>query len=213
MLPELYYISQGRTVEEHLQHVETVLKAGVRMIQLRIKGVPYEEWLCAAGECTAMCKKFQAICIINDSPEIAKNCGAHGVHTGRQDPDPQSTRNIMGQNPFLLGLTAHSYDEFAAGIQHKPDYIGLGPFRSSPTKTDTVTPLGFKGIADILKKNPVNIPVYAIGGIRADDVPDLLKAGCYGVAVSSDLTGSFYEIEQKVKHYEYIFRRRSAYHS
>ena len=80
-------------------------------------------------------------------------------------------------------------------IDKNVDYIGLGPFRFTPTKANLSPILGLEGYSSILQVLQTQTPIIAIGGITLHDVSMLLKAGIYGIAASGALTSDFHKIE------------------
>ena len=126
--------------------------------------------------------------IINDNVELAKEIEADGVHLGRADRNPAEAREISGDD-FIIGGTANTFDDIVSLLEQGVDYIGLGPFRFTETKKNLSPVLGLEGIKNIVetyrRTSLRQIPVIAIGGIKLNDVEDLIKAGVHGIAVSS----------------------------
>lgn len=197
MLPRLYYISQGRTLSEHFINIRHALLAGIKMIQIRLKelmNVSSESWFLQILE---NCNKFDAICIINDEADFALSINADGVHVGRNDESPSNIIKKAKNQRFIIGSTANNLSDFKKCIQEPIHYIGLGPVRYTDTKKNLSPILGIKGIQEILSSCPTSLPVYAIGGIQLTDVKDLRQTGCYGVAVSGDLSMNNVELLKK----------------
>lgn len=187
MISRLHYITQHTEKFSHAELTEFACKGGVNWVQLRVKNVEYNEWKKIALEVQNVCKKYRATFIINDNVVLAKEIGADGVHLGLNDIHPIEARKILGDN-FIIGGTAHNLEEVKFQIENKVDYIGIGPYRFTSTKTDLSTIIGFEGIKNIIEtfhETSLQIPFIVIGGIKVDDIQPLLKAGIYGVAVSS----------------------------
>lgn len=190
MYSKLQYISQGSTAKEQLQNIESTLDAGCEWIQLRFKNASEKEFYAVAQQIKNLCERYNATFIINDNVELAKNIGADGVHLGLQDMGVTKARSILGDNK-IIGGTANTLNDTVTRIHEKCDYIGLGPFRFTETKTNLSTVLGIDGYKNIMNevlKNKVHIPIYAIGGISIDDIASLMNTGVYGVAVSGAIT-------------------------
>jgi thiamine-phosphate pyrophosphorylase len=131
--------------------------------------------------------RFDAKLIINDNVTLAHEILADGVHLGKTDMKPDEARSILGEN-FIIGGTANTFDDIYFLQSEEVDYIGLGPFRFTTTKEKLSPILGIEGYERIIKKcreENVSIPIIAIGGIKSEDVRELIKVGVYGVAVSS----------------------------
>jgi thiamine-phosphate pyrophosphorylase len=128
------------------------------------------------------CHEAGASCIINDRVDIALATGADGAHVGPLDLPVAEARRLLGRG-LLLGASARTpaiaLEAAAAGA----DYVGVGPCYLTSTKQDVPAPIGTAGLAAVAKA--VGLPVLAIGGVTAAQVPELLEAGAYGVAVVS----------------------------
>lgn len=187
MISKLHYISQELTNRSHYDLAESACVAGVDWVQLRVKNKSYAEYLEIANKTKAICKKFNATLIINDNVKLAKEIGADGVHLGKSDMDPAEARRFLGDN-FIIGGTANTFEDIQHLTAAKVNYIGLGPFRFTPTKENLSPLLGLEGYKTIIKKcreNGINIPIISIGGIKTDDVKSIIETGVHGIAVSS----------------------------
>lgn len=124
--------------------------------------------------------------IVDDHVALAR-CFGIGVHLGRGDMSPIEARRQLGE-AAIIGATAHSLDEVMEIVRNGvADYIGLGPFRDTTTKRVSAPTLGIEGVRNIIaqvRKMGAQLPIVVIGGIRAEDVPQIMAAGADGVAVS-----------------------------
>lgn len=166
--------------------LEPILKAvqgGVTSVQLRLKTAAPVEIVELARRLIAM---LDVPLLINDRPDMALAAGAAGVHLGLDDLSPSLARKVLGSRA-IIGASVGSEGEslLAAGA----DYWGIGPWRSTGTKADAGAPLGAEGFAR-LAKQAGGMPVVAIGGITAADVPAVRAAGGAGVAVVSAILGA-----------------------
>lgn len=187
--PLVYYISQGHTPDQHLDHIKKMVDAGVDWVQLRLKNTSKKELLQTAFNAKEYCQSHQVKLIINDEPEVAKAVNAAGVHLGKTDQDPMLARAILHPE-MIIGGTANTWEDCQVLIEKKVDYIGLGPLRFTTTKKNLSPILGKASYRAIVKKmqqqsNP--IPIIAIGGIKLDDIAALRSCGVSGVALSSFL--------------------------
>ncbi len=188
----LQYISQGNTPKEHLKNIKSVLKAGGKWIQLRIKNTPIPLVEEVAKKAKKYCDAYDAVFILNDHPAIAKKINATGVHLGKKDMSPLEARKILGEDK-IIGGTANTFDDIQHLSQQNVNYIGLGPYTFTTTKKNLEPTLGKEGYLDIIQKinqKNINIPIYAIGGIQEKDIPVLKKTGVSGIAISGCLTHS-----------------------
>ncbi len=158
-------------------------------VQLRIKDMPNQYILQQAQECFSICQSYGATLIINDNPELAAQIDADGVHLGKNDMSIKDARSILGEHK-IIGATANSFDDINSLVKQGVDYIGLGPFKLTNTKSNLSPVLGISGYTQILKQcqiNNLDIPIIAIGGITPNDFDNLYEAGIHGIALSSYL--------------------------
>lgn len=192
MYSKLQYISQGKTSKEHLLNIQSVLDAGCDWIQLRLKNVDILEYESTAKKAKEICDKYKATFIVNDNVLIAKNCDADGVHLGLNDMLVLEARKILGENK-IIGGTANTYEDVLKRIDEKCNYIGLGPYKFTNTKSNLSPILGLNGYTAIISKlNSVQkqVPIYAIGGIELQDIEQLFQTAIYGIVVSGLLTNT-----------------------
>ncbi|WP_140485683.1 thiamine phosphate synthase [Flavobacterium sp. GSA192] len=192
MYSKLQYISQGNTSEEQLQNIRKALENGCNWIQLRFKNSSKIELYALAVYTKELCDVHNAVFIINDNVELAKEINADGVHLGLTDMKIEEARAILGENK-IIGGTANTIHDVLLRIKENCDYIGLGPFQYTETKTNLSPILGLQGyrsIIEILNTNAFEIPIYAIGGITLENIDDLMETGIQGIAVSGLITNS-----------------------
>ncbi len=169
----------------HLEQVKQLLDVGANWVQLRQKNGSEQEKLKTATSAATICKKYKATLIINDSPQIALESGAEGVHLGQKDYPIPEARKLLG-NTAIIGGTANTGLQALQLVKEACDYIGLGPWKPTGTKENLSEILGEAGIKKVLDLN-LKIPVIAIGGITPSDVPKILSLGVHGIAVSSGI--------------------------
>ncbi len=194
MIPKLHYITQGNSVKEHLENIQKACNAGAELVQLRLKGVSEKKILKAAQEAREITAHFQTRLIINDYYKIAKEVKADGVHLGKTDSCPTVARKHL-YSWQIIGGTANTIQDCETLLDKQVNYISLGPFRATKTKTDLPPVLGLAGytaITDVLK---TGTPIIGVGGITTDDITDILATGISGVAVSRAITRNFNSIK------------------
>jgi thiamine-phosphate pyrophosphorylase len=128
-----------------------------------------------------------ALLIVNDDVEAAIAIGADGLHIGQEDMDAMRARTMIGPD-MILGLSVESEALANAVDPDLVDYTGVGPVFATPTKADHKQPIGFDGLARLVKASPV--PSVAIGGLKADHVAQVFAAGASGLAVVSAICGT-----------------------
>ena len=182
----LMAITQNGVPLGHAEQVRRLCAAGVRWVQVRIKDTPREAWLAEAREAVAHCRAHGAICIVNDSVEIALEAGADGVHLGRLDLEWREARRRLGAERILGGTVNYDADAQRAVAADCLDYVGVGPLRFTKTKKELAPLRGFDGIRSLVAML-AGIPAWAIGGVEVADVAPLRSLGVAGTAVCSAL--------------------------
>ena len=192
MYHKLQYISQGNTIEQQLYNIHQALDAGCDWVQMRFKNQTTKDTFALAEAVKFLCEEYLANFIVNDNIYLAQQVAADGVHLGLTDMKIDEARAILGSTK-IIGGTANSYEDIADHVKNGCDYIGLGPFRFTPTKEKLSPILGLKSYFEIiqkLKNNKIEIPVYAIGGIALEDMNPLIETGIHGIAVSGMINKS-----------------------
>jgi thiamine-phosphate pyrophosphorylase len=147
-----------------------LLKAGVKVVQLRDKNSKDEELLEKALNIQQICKKYGAIFIINDRVNLAKEIDADGVHIGIEDESLIKTRELLPDK--IIGVSCYDDLERAILAQNQgASYVAFGSFFPSSTKPDAK-----KAPLELLKraKKELKIPICVIGGINETNI-SLLK--------------------------------------
>ena len=166
----------------------SVLNAGVKVIQLREKQKDDAELLTLMNTLGALCVDHGAIFFSNDRVDLAILAKASGVHLGQTDLSPQDARRISGGR-LLIGRSTHSANQARQAVEiEKADYIGIGSMFETQSKAKFV--MGGLKLAEEVAALNLQVPVFAIGGITADRLPALKKAGVTRVAVSHAIVGS-----------------------
>lgn len=187
-MDRLYCISENCWDTSQLEKIKQYLEAGGSILQVRLKGVTKDVHIDFSRKVKDLCDQYSALLIINDHDDVALHVKASGVHIGMNDEVPADVRKRTGKG-FIIGGTANTFQQICK-IYDDVDYIGLGPYRYTTTKKKLSPVLGISGLFDVMalyKKAGMIKPVYAIGGVVADDVPDILESGVYGVAVSGSV--------------------------
>lgn len=185
MIP-VQFITNSFERYTHEQSAALALQGGCKWVQLRMKDSPAEEKKEVAINVLKLCKEHDAVLIIDDDVELAKEINADGVHLGKKDMPVSEARQILGQG-MIIGATANTFEDIVIAKQSGADYIGLGPFRFTTTKKGLSPILGLDGYKTIMKKMDeasIDIPVVAIGGITKEDVPQIIRTGVNGIAIS-----------------------------
>ena len=170
----------------YVEGARMALEGGCKWIQLRMKDATDDEVRKAAAEIQPLCREHEAVFLLDDRVELAKELHADGVHLGKNDMPVDEARRILGEE-FIIGGTANTFEDIQRIAAQGADYIGCGPFRFTTTKKNLAPVLGIEGYRDIIAKMRnagINIPMVAIGGITPDDIDEILATGVQGIAVS-----------------------------
>lgn len=168
------------------EEVRLVLEGGCKWIQLRMKDASYDEMRATALEIIPLCKENDAIMVIDDNVRLTDELRVHGVHLGKNDMPPRQAREELGPHA-IIGVTANTAEDILAMRGIDVDYVGLGPFRFTTTKSALSPVIGLDGYRDIMsviRNAGSELPVVVIGGITLDDIVPLMETGINGVAMS-----------------------------
>ncbi len=167
--------------KEIISIISSALKSGVKMVQYRCKEskTSDKKKLSEANELASLCKKHEALFIINDRVDIALATDADGVHLGQDDIPTHIARQLIGEEK-LIGRSTHNIEQIKSAENENCDYIGLGPIFSSKSKHQEKV-LG----VSLLKEayNETKLPLFAIGGIDASNVNEINSTGTNKIAV------------------------------
>lgn len=159
---------------------EAAVKAGLCYLQLRMKRAPRADILATAKRLRAITRGTDTIFIVNDDPVLAAESEADGVHLGQGDmPLPEARAAFPTLR--LFGLSTHSFEQMRAAEAVSPDYIGVGPLYTTPTKAIPDPTLGPDEAGRIIRAAPW--PTIAIGGIDEARLPAVAAAGATAFAV------------------------------
>ncbi len=175
-LPQEYAITDAKKlgVELVLSRLAVRLNEGLRLIQVRDKDLPNREVF--ARSVIQLAQSFRAKVLINGGPEIGD-----GIHFTASQLASLAKRPDRG----LAAASCHSREELQRAMALQLDFAVLGPVRRTATHPGS-KPLGWQRFAAIARG--ASIPVYAIGGLRPDDLPEARQAGAHGLAM---ITGSW----------------------
>ncbi len=169
-----------------LEIIEEILIAGVRIIQYRFKNGADKDHLQEAIQIKDLCKRYNSLFIINDRLDIALASNADGIHLGQDDLDIKTARKLLGYSK-IIGISANNEIDISNALKDGCDYIGIGPVFETATKKNK-KPIGIEKIKKLTKD--LNIPWFAIGGIKSNNISHLKRNGFKKVALVSQLMNS-----------------------
>lgn len=194
----LQFITHQTGLYSYFESARMALEGGCKWIQLRMKEAPLEEVEAVALQLKPICKEYGAMLIIDDHVELVKKLEVDGVHLGKNDMPINQARQILGE-AFIIGGTANTFEDVVQHYRAGADYLGIGPFRFTTTKKNLSPVLGLEGYANILsqmKEAHIELPVVAIGGITYEDIPDILRTGVNGIALSGTILRAENPVEE-----------------
>jgi thiamine-phosphate pyrophosphorylase len=180
---KLYLITDRKQVKMPLAAaIRLALEGGVRAVQLREKDLPVRELLLLAQELRTVTNEFGARLFINDRVDVASAVNADGVHLGHQSMSVKAVRKVVGNN-MLIGVSTHGVEEAKDAEAGGADFITIGPIFDTPSKAKLGVPVGLSVIKEL--KSELNIPFYALGGVKSGNIAHIIGAGATGVALIS----------------------------
>lgn len=178
---QLYVLIDGGRDADHFgQLVADLIAGGVDILQLRDKRIDDRTLLARARQLREMTTKSSVFFVVNDRPDIARLSDADGVHVGQEELSVKDARSILGVGK-LVGVSTHSIEQARRAVLDGADYIGVGPTFPSQTKSFD----DFPGL-DLVRQvgAEIRLPAFAIGGISAENIGQVVEAGLSRVAVS-----------------------------
>ena len=175
-----FYLVITNPVVGYARCAEAAVRAGVKIVQLRMKHAAREDILREAREMRRVTRGTGTLFIVNDDPALAAEAEADGVHVGQDDMSPVEVRAKFPQLK-VVGLSTHNLDQVRASWDQPIDYIGVGPVYATPTKDIPDPTLGPEMAGRMIAV--ARVPAVAIGGINAETLPSVLAAGARNFAV------------------------------
>ncbi len=174
--PFLYAITD-ESVHTHIEVARGALEGGARVIQYREKRKSGREMYSEAKKIKELCESYDALFAVNDRLDIALAVEADCLHVGQDDLPFEVARELF---PSILGVSVKTVEQ-AKKAEEFADYVGAGAV--FPTKTKDSRVIGLEGLKKIVES--VSVPVVGIGGINAENVKEVVKAGASPAVVSA----------------------------
>jgi thiamine-phosphate pyrophosphorylase len=162
---------------------KAMIDGDVDLLQLRAKKHSVGEIVDLVAKLHAITSAAGIPLIVNDHAEVASKVPVEGVHVGQDDDAVAHARKKAGRH-ILIGKSTHSLEQAVAAQREGADYIGFGPIFATPTKPD-YQPIGLTGIKRV--HHEVSVPIFCIGGIKIDNLGQVMAAGVKRVALVSGL--------------------------
>lgn len=179
----LYVLIDGRDSDVAFAELAGgLIESGVDVLQLRDKRLADRDLLARARRLRKLTRGTRTLFIMNDRADLAALCEADGVHVGQDELSVAEARAIAGRHA-IIGVSTHSLAQARQAAADGADYIGVGP--TFPSRTKTFDSAELQGV-ELLRAvaGELSLPAFAIGGIEAGNLADVLAAGISRVAVS-----------------------------
>jgi thiamine-phosphate pyrophosphorylase len=160
-----------------LEQVRRAVDDRVELVHVRERDLDAACLAALVTDILAIARGTPTRIVVNDRLDVAVACGADGVHL-RGDSIPIDAARRLGPRPFLVGRSVHTPDQARSG--RGADYLIAGTVFPSPSKVDGAPLIGIEGLQAIVAAT--NVPVFAIGGVTAGRVAQVVAAGAAGVA-------------------------------
>ncbi|MBJ7327069.1 MAG: thiamine phosphate synthase [Chthoniobacterales bacterium] len=158
-----------------------LIEGGVDLLQLRAKGREKSAVAALAAQIHKITSAAGLPLILNDYPDLLREVPAEGAHVGQDDMSVAEARAAAGR-PVIIGKSTHSLAQARAAAEEGADYIGFGPLYATPTKPGRPA-IGLGEIAAV--HDALSIPIFCIGGIKNENLADIVAAGARRVVIVS----------------------------
>jgi 8-oxo-dGTP diphosphatase len=181
-LSPIYAISNLAEMGEHawLNALETQLKNGLSLIQLREKQLAVPAFMGLAEQVLKMAKTYDAKVLINSDIELAQKIGADGVHLSSLQLIQLTEKPSNLPKNFMVAASCHNALELAHAQQLGLDFVLLSPVNATKSHEDAAT-LGWENFSALIQ--PFSLPVYALGGMQMSDFDKALSCGARGIGM------------------------------
>ena len=178
----LYLVTDANCAGRSLLHtVENALRGGVTFLQYREKNVASPTYRTDARRLQQLARQYAVPFVVNDDVDLAMELQADGIHVGQHDAAAGAVRRLIGPGK-ILGVSVSNVEEARQAERDDADYVGVGAFFTTPTKTDADR-VTLQTLRDICLA--IRLPVVGIGGITPENSRDILACGAKGVAIVS----------------------------
>lgn len=185
-LPRSYLVtpepSLNQAFSSFIQHLETTLKSGIRLVQLRAKTLSEAQYIQLAKEVLVCCRYYDARLLLNASIDVVQIVQADGIHL--TSTNLMACKNRPLSPELLVSAACHDQHQILRANQIDADLLTLSPVLPTATHP-SATPLGWARFRELAALT--SIPVYALGGITPHMLNEVRTAGAYGIAAIRSL--------------------------
>ncbi len=182
-LPHHYLITPAPTDEAaFLATLERSLQAGIQLMQFKAKGLDEAAYRALAAKVIPLAHRYDCQVLVSGNAALVNELGADGLHLDSKALASCTSRPLPDY--FLIAVSGHSLEELQAGEAIGASFGVLSPINYTSAHPD-IEPLGWEGMKAVTAQ--LSIPVYALGGVSADDEAAALAAGGRGIAGNKGL--------------------------
>ena len=188
-IEKFQFITHDIPHRSHVEQAQIACEAGAKWIQYRCLTKADDELLEDINAIAEVCDDWGSTLIVTDHIHLAGKADIQGFHIEDMDTDFLALRKKLGHD-LTLGGSANTLDNLVRMAKTGADYFGFGPFGKTETKPNDYPLLSltdYKNAVDEFKDLKLDLPIFAVGGVKLKDVRELMETGIYGVAVSHAL--------------------------
>lgn len=169
----------------HVSQLELLVPHGVKLVQLRLKGLSDAELRRQIARGRDLCAVHGAQLVVNDHWELALEMNCNFVHLGQEDLD-QADLMALRRKDVRFGISTHDEAELERALACDPAYVALGPVYETKLKKMPWAPQGLEKLSR-WKQAVGDLPLVAIGGLTPARLPGVFQAGADSAAVVTDI--------------------------
>ncbi|TSA53566.1 MAG: thiamine phosphate synthase [Planctomycetaceae bacterium] len=166
----------------HVELTRLAINGGADTIQFRQKSGSTREMIEVAKQMKQLCSKNGVTLIVNDRVDVAIAAEVDAVHLGQDDFTIPLARKLLGDD-VIIGGSASTIEEARQCLSEGADYVGFGPVYPTTSKDDANPVTGIAMLKQVVEAIP--LPIIVIGGVSAENVREVMRAGAHGIAVIS----------------------------
>lgn len=187
-LPHTYLVTPEPQGDEpfsaFVARLDRALEAGVRLVQLRAKTLSAPDYARLAEQALACCRRHEARLLLNAPADMVHSVQADGIHLTSTRLMASTARPLPAD--WLVSAACHDARQVQHASRIGADLLTISPVLPTATHT-TAEPLGWPRFRELVAL--ADIPVYALGGMTLDTLPQALESGAYGIAAIRALWG------------------------
>lgn len=183
---KLYLITNAKPFHQQLKILKKIMPLGIDYLQYRQKSLNWDQALQEIHQLSLLCNLFEVPLIINDRLDVVTITKTQGIHLGEDDLPVKYVKMVSREN-LIIGATAKTPERALACESAGANYLGVGAFYQSNTKSnaklisnDTLTAI----------RKTVKIPIFGIGGLTPSNITEHIYNHVDGFAVSDAILSS-----------------------